>query len=109
MSQKTREHVDAFWSMVDEILNAVLFLLLGLQVFTVPMGYREVLASVLVVPKLLLPVALTLSGWSASLSLPDDSTLCGALVDLQMIESDGAAAGGWSMTAGLELVVGEAP
>ena len=50
MSQKTREHVDAFWSMVDEILNAVLFLLLGLQVFTVPMGYREVLASVLVVP-----------------------------------------------------------
>ena len=35
MSDRTREHVDAFWSMVDEILNAVLFLLLGLQVFTV--------------------------------------------------------------------------
>jgi len=35
MSARTRERVDAFWSMVDEILNAVLFLLLGLQVFTV--------------------------------------------------------------------------
>src|SRR6185295_18842923 len=35
MSERTREHVDAFWSMIDEILNAVLFLLLGLEVFAV--------------------------------------------------------------------------
>ena len=35
MSQTTREHVDAFWQMVDEILNAVLFLLIGLEVFAV--------------------------------------------------------------------------
>jgi CPA1 family monovalent cation:H+ antiporter len=33
-------HIDAFWNMVDEILNAVLFLLLGLQVFAVPAGAR---------------------------------------------------------------------
>ena len=31
MSDRTREHVDAFWSMIDEILNALLFLLLGLE------------------------------------------------------------------------------
>jgi CPA1 family monovalent cation:H+ antiporter len=35
MSDRTREHVDAFWSMIDEILNAVLFLLLGFEVFAV--------------------------------------------------------------------------
>jgi CPA1 family monovalent cation:H+ antiporter len=35
MSDRTREHVDAFWRMIDEILNAVLFLLLGLEVFAV--------------------------------------------------------------------------
>src|SRR5262249_35015509 len=35
MSPRTREHVDGFWSMIDEILNAVLFLLLGLEVFAV--------------------------------------------------------------------------
>jgi CPA1 family monovalent cation:H+ antiporter len=35
MSARTREHVDAFWNMIDEILNAVLFLLLGLEVFTI--------------------------------------------------------------------------
>ncbi|HVY25756.1 MAG TPA: sodium:proton antiporter [Polyangiaceae bacterium] len=31
MSDQTRHHVDLFWELVDEILNAVLFLLLGLQ------------------------------------------------------------------------------
>lgn len=35
MSETTREHVDAFWRLIDEILNAVLFLLIGLEVFAV--------------------------------------------------------------------------
>jgi CPA1 family monovalent cation:H+ antiporter len=50
MTQKTREHVDSFWQMVDEILNAVLFLLLGLEVFAVPAGPRAIVLGVLVVP-----------------------------------------------------------
>lgn len=54
MSRDTREHVDAFWNMVDEILNAVLFLLLGLQVFAVPLGYGVVVAATLAVPVVLL-------------------------------------------------------
>lgn len=33
MSEKTREHIDTFWELVDEILNAVLFLLIGLELF----------------------------------------------------------------------------
>lgn len=35
MSQATRDHVDGFWHMIDEILNAVLFLLIGIEVFAV--------------------------------------------------------------------------
>jgi Na+:H+ antiporter len=35
MSDRTRQHVDGFWTMIDEILNAVLFLLLGLEVISV--------------------------------------------------------------------------
>jgi CPA1 family monovalent cation:H+ antiporter len=46
MSERTREHVDAFWSMIDEILNAVLFLLLGLQVFAVPAGPTAIAAGI---------------------------------------------------------------
>ncbi|MCK0166419.1 sodium:proton antiporter [Jannaschia sp. S6380] len=35
MSDDTRAHVDTFWTLVDEILNAVLFLLIGVEVFAV--------------------------------------------------------------------------
>lgn len=33
MSEQTREYVDAFWKLIDEILNAILFLLIGFEVF----------------------------------------------------------------------------
>jgi len=32
MSHTTREHLDAFWELIDEILNAILFMLIGLEV-----------------------------------------------------------------------------
>ena len=35
MSAETRKYVDAFWKLIDEILNAVLFLLIGIEVFAV--------------------------------------------------------------------------
>ena len=40
MSDTTREHINTFWSLTDEILNAVLFLLIGLEVIvlTIPRG-----------------------------------------------------------------------
>lgn len=35
MSEATREYVDIFWRLIDEILNAVLFLLIGFEVFAI--------------------------------------------------------------------------
>ena len=35
MSEETRLYVDAFWKLIDEILNAVLFLMIGVEVFAV--------------------------------------------------------------------------
>lgn len=35
MSEETRRYVDLFWHLIDEILNAVLFLLIGVEVFAV--------------------------------------------------------------------------
>ncbi|MDQ2095277.1 cation:proton antiporter [Rhodalgimonas zhirmunskyi] len=35
MSETTRKYVEAFWTLIDEILNAVLFLLIGFEVFAV--------------------------------------------------------------------------
>jgi Na+:H+ antiporter len=50
MTERTREHVDAFWSMIDEILNAVLFLLLGLEVFAVQHWPDVLLPAVAAIP-----------------------------------------------------------
>jgi len=35
MSEQTRQYVEGFWTLIDEILNAVLFLLIGFEVFAV--------------------------------------------------------------------------
>lgn len=40
MSDLTQRYVRAFWSLIDEILNAVLFLLLGLEILAVPFDLR---------------------------------------------------------------------
>ena len=47
MSQKTRDYVDAFWKLIDEILNAILFLMIGLEVFAIAFSVDAVVAGVL--------------------------------------------------------------
>jgi len=54
MSDRTRGQVDAFWNMIDEILNAVLFLLLGLEVLAVRDWSPVLLPAILAVPACLL-------------------------------------------------------
>jgi monovalent cation:H+ antiporter, CPA1 family len=54
MSERTREHVDGFWSMIDEILNAVLFLLLGLEVFAIQHWSNVLLPALVAIPICLL-------------------------------------------------------
>ncbi len=54
MSEKTRDHLDLFWELIDEILNAVLFLLIGLEVLVLTFPRFSVLASLLVIPAVLM-------------------------------------------------------
>lgn len=42
MSDVTRDHLDKFWSLMDEVLNAVLFVLVGLELTTLPLTARTV-------------------------------------------------------------------
>ena len=44
MSARTREHLDMFWELIDEILNAVLFVLIGLEVLVLTLSGRYLLA-----------------------------------------------------------------
>lgn len=63
MSRRTCEHLDAFWSLVDYVLNAVLFLLIALEVFGVPQGIGAVKAGLLTIP-------IALVGRAVSVALP---------------------------------------
>ncbi len=47
MSDQTRENLDTFWELIDEILNAVLFMLIGLEVIVLSMNGNYVLAGIL--------------------------------------------------------------
>jgi monovalent cation:H+ antiporter, CPA1 family len=44
MSDRTREHLDTFWEMIDEILNAVLFMLIGAGVLVMRFHFSYLLA-----------------------------------------------------------------
>lgn len=59
MSETTRHYVDLFWDLLDQIFNAVLFVLLGLQVAMVAFTGRVFLASLGVIGITLLARALT--------------------------------------------------
>jgi len=54
MSDHTREHLDTFWELIDEILNAVLFVLIGLEVLILPFTTDVLMVSLLLIPLLLI-------------------------------------------------------
>jgi CPA1 family monovalent cation:H+ antiporter len=53
MSAETRRHIDLFWQFVDEIMNAVLFVLVGLEVLTMTFRPEYLPAMALLVPVVL--------------------------------------------------------
>ena len=53
MSDTTREHLDAFWELMDEILNALLFLLIGLEVLVVTFTRDLLFAGLVAIPGIL--------------------------------------------------------
>ncbi len=53
MSDTTREHLDTFWELVDEILNAVLFVLIGLEVLVMTFSAEFVVAGAVAIPLVL--------------------------------------------------------
>ena len=54
MSEATRDHVDKFWSLLDEVLNSVLFLAIGFEVLALTFGAGIMLAMAIAIPVVLL-------------------------------------------------------
>ena len=63
MTAETRKYLDKFWELIDEILNAILFLLIGIEVFAVAFNIEAVLAGVL-------SIALALVARFAAVAVP---------------------------------------
>ncbi len=59
MSQKTRENLDTFWELIDEILNALLFALVGLQVVVLKFHASYFVAAAAMILAVLLARALS--------------------------------------------------
>jgi len=54
MSDKTRERLDDFWELIDEILNAILFLLIGVEILILTFSIQFMIAGLLAIPTVLL-------------------------------------------------------
>ena len=63
MSEKTEEHLDSFWELIDEILNAILFLVIGLEILVLAFQMNHIIFGIIAIP-------LTLAVRMLAVSLP---------------------------------------
>ncbi len=74
MSEETTEYLEKFWELIDEILNAVLFLLIGVEVLVVAFHFESVAAGLICIGIVLLSrlisvsVPITLLRWKVEFS-----------------------------------------
>jgi CPA1 family monovalent cation:H+ antiporter len=75
MSETTRVHLKTFWRLVDDTLNALLFLLIGLEIAAIELERRSLVAMAVMIPTLLLIrwISVTASALPLSLHLPNRS------------------------------------
>jgi CPA1 family monovalent cation:H+ antiporter len=62
MSETTRDYLIKFWGLIDEILNAVLFLLIGLEVVLIPADPSLALLALLAIPFVIVVRAVSVLG-----------------------------------------------
>lgn len=53
MSETTRQNLDTFWELIDEVLNALLFVLIGLEILVLTFTRQLFLAGLVAIPTLL--------------------------------------------------------
>jgi monovalent cation:H+ antiporter, CPA1 family len=48
-SKSTQEYLEGFWELIDELLNAILFLLIGFEILLVQFAYWQLIVSILII------------------------------------------------------------
>ncbi|MDM8537290.1 sodium:proton antiporter [Desulfobacterales bacterium HSG17] len=62
MSHITRQHIDMFWELVDEILNALLFVLIGMEVLVLTLKWEYLMAGMIAIPVALFSRFISIGG-----------------------------------------------
>ncbi|WP_413989069.1 cation:proton antiporter [Labrys okinawensis] len=72
MSQNTRQHLTTFWHLIEGILNAVLFVMIGLEIAAIDLDIRTIAALTLMIPAVLVIrwLSVTASALPLNLRLP---------------------------------------
>ena len=98
MSETTRDHMETFWSLVDEVLNSLLFLAIGFEIVAITITGQIVGVGVLAIPVVLLARWVSVSGPITLLGLRQQFT-AGAIPVLTW----GGLRGGISVALALSL------
>ncbi len=103
MSDVTRHHLDTFWEMIDEILNAVLFAWIGLEILVLSFSWDYIWAGLVAIPISLLSRFISVSSFVGLLRFRrkfSDNAI--------RILTWGGLRGGISIAMALSLASGEA-
>ena len=69
MSERTRQHLQAFWLMVDDTLNALLFLLIGLEIAAIDLKPQAIMVTAAMIPLVLAARWISVTASALPLSL----------------------------------------
>ncbi|MCD6163400.1 MAG: sodium:proton antiporter [candidate division Zixibacteria bacterium] len=103
MSDSTRDHLDKFWELIDEILNAVLFILIGFEVLVLSFTMDYFIVGLIAIPVTL--AARFISVWLAITVLKFKREFTRNVV---LILTWGGLRGGISIALALSLSAGQA-
>jgi CPA1 family monovalent cation:H+ antiporter len=80
MSEITRAHLTSFWTLIDELLNAVLFFMLGLLFLIVPFELRRAGLAIAAIALVLAARALVVLPWGAYFRLRHEERGAGPIL-----------------------------
>ena len=70
MSDKTRDHLEKFWELIDEILNSVLFLLIGLEIVFILQNAGSGVSSPVIIVLVVVVILLSVGARFTAIFLP---------------------------------------
>jgi CPA1 family monovalent cation:H+ antiporter len=101
MSEKTRQNLDTFWELIDEILNSLLFVLIGIELLIIPLSFKYLFAGIIA-------ILIVLFSRAVSIAVPQFLLTFGKKFDYKSLKimTWGGLRGGISVAMAISLPAG---